>query len=191
MGSLVGTTGSRGLLFVAGREHDASRAGGRGLGCAQHRAGSGLERAHAGRIGRGPLDRQRGRVETNFSAWIEQPDGKLDVLYQSYHWLDEPTYRYDSVTMNPAPAPPEQRMDSAFSGILKTKPGTKLHFNCHIEYTDARADSEGAPKPAEIGTLHFANEAFTAEMCILFGQTTGSMLIGPSVDTSPLPAFAK
>jgi hypothetical protein len=128
---------------------------------------------------------------TNFSAWIEQPDGKLDVLYQSYHWLDEPTYRYDSVTMNPAPAPPEQRMDSAFSGILKTKPGTKLHFNCHIEYTDARADSEGAPKPAEIGTLHFANEAFTAEMCILFGQTTGSMLIGPSVNTSPLPAFAK
>lgn len=128
---------------------------------------------------------------TNFSAWIEQPDGKLDILYQSYHWLDEPTYRYDSVTMNPAPAPPEQRMDSAFSGVLKTKPGTKLHFNCHIEYTDARAETEGAPKPAEIGTLRFANEAFTAEMCILFGQTTGSMLIGPSVDTSPLPAFAK
>ena len=38
--------------------------------------------------------------------------------------------------------------------------------------------------------LHFANEAFTAEMCILFGSTTNVQLIGPSKDTSKLPPFA-
>jgi hypothetical protein len=69
-------------------------------------------------------------------------------------------------------------------------PGQKLHFNCHIEYTDARAKAEGAPMPSEIGQLRFANEAFTAEMCILFGSTAAVKLAAPAVDTSPLPAFA-
>jgi hypothetical protein len=128
---------------------------------------------------------------TNFSVWVEKPDGVNEIIYQSWYWLDEPTYRYDSQTMNPTPEP-EKRLDAAHSGILMTVPGTKLHFNCHIEYTDARAASEKSPvTPAENGTLRFANEAFTAEMCIMFGQTTGAMLIGPSIDSSPLPAFTK
>ncbi|HKU39589.1 MAG TPA: hypothetical protein VJR89_15625, partial [Polyangiales bacterium] len=76
------------------------------------------------------------------------------------------------------------------SGILMVKPGQKIHFNCHIVYTDERAKSEMAPLPAEIGTLRFANEAFTAEMCILFGSTTNVQLLGPSKDTSKLPDFA-
>jgi hypothetical protein len=125
---------------------------------------------------------------TNFSSWIEQPDGKLDILYQSYDWFDEPTYRYDSMTTNPTPAP-EKRTDGAISGIFMLMPGQKLHFNCHIEYTNARATEVGAPPPAQ--TLGFANEAFTAEMCILFGSTAAVELPQPTTDTSPLPDFAK
>ncbi|MET0388872.1 MAG: hypothetical protein ABW321_23065 [Polyangiales bacterium] len=126
---------------------------------------------------------------SNFSTWIEKPDGKLDIVYQSFHWLDEPTYRYDSVTQNPVPAIATQT-DGASTGVLTLQPGEKLHFNCHIEYTDQRADSEMAPKPAQIGTLRFANEAFTAEMCILFGSTAATSLGTPGIDTSPLPEFA-
>jgi hypothetical protein len=126
---------------------------------------------------------------SNFSSWIEQPDGKLDIVYQSFGWLDEPTYRYDSMTMNPAPAP-EKRTDGAASGLLTLTPGQKLHFNCHIEFTDERAKSENAPSPTQVGTLHFANEAFTAEMCILFGSTAAVSLSTPSIDTSKLPDFA-
>ena len=126
---------------------------------------------------------------TNFSAWLENPDGTLDIVYQSLNWLDEPTYRYDSVAMNPVPDASKQS-DGGASGVLMVKAGQKLHFNCHIAYTDARAAKEGAPRPMENGTLHFANEAFSAEMCILFGSTTNVQLIGPSKDTSKLPDFA-
>jgi hypothetical protein len=126
---------------------------------------------------------------TNFSAWIEEPTGETDILYQSYHWLDEPTYRYDSLTQNPTPAP-EKLVDGASSGIRMLMPGQKLHFNCHIAYTDERAQSEGAPSPSEIGRLGFANEAFTAEMCILFGSTAAVRLSTPSPDGTPLPDFA-
>jgi hypothetical protein len=126
---------------------------------------------------------------SNFSSWVEEPGGKLDIIYQSFQWLDEPTYRYDSATQNPVPAP-EARSDGATSGIRMLMPGQKLHFNCHIEYTDERAKSEGAPRPAEIGTLHFANEAFTAEMCILFGSTAGVQMATPQVESTKLPDFA-
>jgi hypothetical protein len=127
---------------------------------------------------------------TNFSAWVEKPQGGVDILYQSFHWLDEPTYRYDSVTMNPVPDY-AVLSDGAASGMRMLNPGETLHFNCHIEYTEERAQQEGAPSPAENGTLRFANEAFTAEMCILFGTTTGGSLLSPVVDNTALPDFAK
>jgi hypothetical protein len=127
---------------------------------------------------------------TTFSAWVEDSAGKQTLVYDSMDWFDEPTYRYDSLTKNPE-AMPATKQDGAFSGILNIEPGSKLHFNCHIEYTDERAVQEDAPMPATIGNLKFANEAFTAEMCILFGQTTDMMLLAPSADSSPVPDFAK
>ena len=105
---------------------------------------------------------------TNFSAWLEKPGGQTEIIYQSFDWLDEPTYRYDSMTTNPVPDS-ASRTDGATSGMRMLNRGETLHFNCHIEYTDERAVAEGAPMPADNGTLRFANEAFTAEMCILFG----------------------
>lgn len=126
---------------------------------------------------------------TNFSAWIENPDGKLDIVYRSLDWYDEPTYRYDSVTKNPDPMAPTT--DGAASGVLMLKPGQKIHFNCHITYNDERAKAvKGAPMPADNGVLRFANQAFEAEMCILFGSTTNVQLLSPTADTSKLPDFA-
>jgi hypothetical protein len=126
---------------------------------------------------------------TNFTSWVEKPSGDTEIVYQSFDWFDEPTYRYDSMTMNPAPAP-ENRTDGASSGVRMLNAGEKLHFNCHIEYTDERAQAEGAPSPSSIGTLRFANQAFTAEMCILFGSTAAVRLPTPTSDASPLPGFA-
>ncbi len=126
---------------------------------------------------------------TNFSAWVEKPDGATDIVYQSFQWLDEPTYRYDSVTQNPKPAP-DNLTDGASTGVRMLMPGEKLHFNCHIEYTPERAVTEKAPMPSEIGTLRFANEAFTGEMCILFGSTAAVEMPAPLPDATPLPSFA-
>ncbi len=128
---------------------------------------------------------------TNFSTWIERADGKVEIAYQSYDWFDMPTYRYDSVVKNPE-LDPSKQLDGALSGIVQLKAGDKLHFNCHIEFTDARkATDDKAPTPREIGTLRFANEAYNGEMCIQFGNVTGGSLGLPSIDSSPVPDFAK
>jgi hypothetical protein len=127
---------------------------------------------------------------TNLSAWIEHPGGKNEIVYQSFDWYDMPTFRYDSVAKNPA-VNTEKREDGAPSGIVMLKTGDKLHFNCHIEFTDERAATDPkAPKPAEVGTLRFANEAYNGEMCINFGNLTGGGLGLPGQVAGPLPDFA-
>ena len=128
----------------------------------------------------------------NFSAWIERAQGgRPEIVYQSFDWSDVPTYRYDSLTRNPAPSA-ETRSDGAHSGMLELHAGDQLHFNCHITFTDERAAAIGLPKTArEIGTLTFANEAYTAEMCSLLGGTVnGRLPISTARSTRPPPSFA-
>jgi len=48
-----------------------------------------------------------------------------------------------------------------------------------------------APTPREIGTLRFANEAYSGEMCIMFGNVTGGSLGLPAASARPVPDFAK
>ncbi len=126
----------------------------------------------------------------NFSTWIERGDGEVELIYQSFDWFDMPTYRYDSVVDNP-PLNPEARVDGATSGVLLLEEGDELHFNCHMEFTDERAVAESAPMPDEIGNLRFANEAYSGEMCILFGNNTGGDIGQPSSDDGPVPDFAR
>ena len=84
------------------------------------------------------------------------------------------------------------KTDGAVSGVTMLNAGDKLHFNCHITFTDARAATdEDAPTPREIGTLRFANEAYTGEMCIQFGNVTGGSLGLPGEDSVAVPDFAK
>jgi hypothetical protein len=130
---------------------------------------------------------------TNLTSWIERggTGGKNEIVYQSFDWFDMPTFRYDSVVMNP-PVNTEQRQDGAASGIVMLKAGDKLHFNCHIEFTDARgATDKNAPSPSEVGTLRFANEAYNGEMCINFGNVTGGGLGLPGQQGGTVPDFAK
>jgi hypothetical protein len=128
---------------------------------------------------------------TNFSTWIARANGATEVLYQAYDWFDMPTYRYDSVVKNPPPDPANTQ-DGAASGIVSLKRGDRLHFNCHVEFTDARkATDKNAPMPSQIGSLRFANEAYNGEMCIQFGNVTGGSLGLPGIDSSAVPDFAR
>ena len=126
---------------------------------------------------------------TNFSVWIED-GGQQEIIYQSFDWFDQPTYRYDSTAQNPPPQP-DLRIDGGRSGLLILTPGQELHFNCHIEYTAERAALVEAPtSPSAQGSLTFTNEAFIGEMCILFGTTAGIDLGMPSPDGGAVPSFA-
>jgi hypothetical protein len=126
---------------------------------------------------------------SNFSSWVEHKGGNIDLIYQSYNWNDMPTYRYDSQVKNPVPDP-EAKSDGAASGVLTMDAGDRLHFNCHVAFTNERAAIAKAPLPVEIGPLHFANEAFAGEMCIAFGNTSGAPLGLPKVAADPVPDFA-
>ena len=126
---------------------------------------------------------------TNFSAWVERPGKEPEIVYQSFDWFDEPTFQYNSQVKNPVPNQ-MARTDGAYTGILNVAAGDKLHFNCHIEYTDERAKAENSPlTPAQNGPLRFANQAFSAEMCILFGASVGDT--GVMEQLGPPPDFAK
>ncbi|HLK41079.1 MAG TPA: hypothetical protein VKU41_30220 [Polyangiaceae bacterium] len=126
---------------------------------------------------------------TSFTSWIEPSGGGApELVYQSFDWSNMPSYRYDSLIKNPQPNS-AARLDGAASGMTMLQPGDKLHFNCHIEYTDQRASTnQNAPTPESNGDLRFNNETFKAEMCIQFGNVTGGLGF-PSADTSPLPSF--
>jgi hypothetical protein len=128
----------------------------------------------------------------NFSTWIERAaGGDPEPIYQSYDWFDQPTYRYDSVVKNPA-VDPAAKADGAVSGVVTLHAGDKMHFNCHVVFTDARAATDmHAPMPEKIGSLRFANEAYNGEMCIQYGNVAGPSIGLPAVDTSPVPDFAK
>jgi hypothetical protein len=112
---------------------------------------------------------------TRFHAWVVRAGSTEEILvYDSYDWFDMPTFSYNSATTNPEPGTPG--VDGAFSGPLVLQPGDSLHFNCHVETTPERALTLGVPPPTT--TLAFANEAFTAEMCVLRTMSLGTPLSG-------------
>jgi hypothetical protein len=80
---------------------------------------------------------------TAFTVWLEPKNAEPEIVYQSFDWFDEPTYVYNSATMNPAPAP-DKGFDGGHTGLLNAKAGDRLHFNCHIEYTEERAIQENS-----------------------------------------------
>jgi hypothetical protein len=126
---------------------------------------------------------------TNFSAWVERTGQAPEILYQSFDWFDEPTFNYSSEIKNQAPSS-ATRTDGGYTGVMNLKAGDTLHFNCHIEYTDERAQVSGSPiKPAQNGALRFANEAYNAEMCILFGEAVGNY--GATTQVGAAPDFAR
>jgi hypothetical protein len=128
----------------------------------------------------------------NFSVWIVRAgQTEPQLIYQSFNWADVPTYRFDSLTMNPL-LNPQARADGGASGLLYLEKGDALHYSCHITFTDERAKSLNFPKTAtQIGMLNFANEAYDAEMCVVYGSIVGPKpSLNPDAIAGPLPDFA-
>jgi hypothetical protein len=86
-------------------------------------------------------------------------------------WLEMPTYQLDSVTTNPAPNV-DGTADGAVSGVTVLHSGDQVSYTCHVDTTAAGAAKLGVPIPS--GNLTFGNEAFGAEMCVLYLETTGA-----------------
>jgi hypothetical protein len=110
---------------------------------------------------------------TRFHAWVVRADGSEELVYDSHDWYDMPTFSYNSVAKNPEPG---KGLDGASTGPLVLQPGDEMHFNCHVETTQERADEIGVSLPT--APITWANEARTAEMCLLNGETTGGALFG-------------
>jgi hypothetical protein len=83
-----------------------------------------------------------------------------DVVYDSYDGAEAPSYSFNSLVTNPVPNP-ASRLSGAVSGDLVLAPTDKLRFECDIT-NDLNT------------TLTSTNEAFTGEMCILFGTMVGA-----------------
>jgi hypothetical protein len=100
-----------------------------------------------------------------FSAWRTR-DGQRELIYESYNWAEPADLVYDTVNKNPAPDA-EANSDGGWSGTLEFKAGDQIEWECNVKN---KLDTP----------LNFANEAYTAEMCILFGGYVGASNIGMS-----------
>ena len=79
-----------------------------------------------------------------------------ELVYKSYDWAEPDSLTYNSVVKN---SPPDDvaKADGGHSGILTVEPGDRLQWSCDVNNT---LDTP----------IHFANEAYTAEMCLLGGS---------------------
>jgi hypothetical protein len=93
-----------------------------------------------------------------FTAWRHR-DGKTDLLYESFNWEEPADLTFDTVNKNPTPDA-GQRRDGGWNGPLDFKANDVIEWECQV---NNKTD----------GNLKFANEAYTAEMCILFGGYIG------------------
>lgn len=90
----------------------------------------------------------------SFTVWRTHGD-QTDLVYQSFNWAEPTVLTYNTVVQNPAPDP-VAHTDGGMSGTLMLQPGDKLKWACDVDNTLDTA-------------IHFANEAHTAEMCLLAG----------------------
>jgi hypothetical protein len=95
-----------------------------------------------------------------FVVYRHATDGSESVVYDSYDGAEAPTYVYNSVIQNPVPNP-EANRSGAESGVLLLERDESLRFECDIT-NDLNV------------SLVSTNEAFTGEMCILFGTMVGT-----------------
>jgi hypothetical protein len=110
---------------------------------------------------------------TRFSAQVIRATGETQDAYESFNWLEMPTYDLESASTNPAPDP-AIGVDGAMSGDLILHAGDRISFTCHVDTTAAAAAKLGVAVPSS--NLREANEAFGAEMCILNLETAGPSL---------------
>ena len=103
----------------------------------------------------------------SFTVWRIRGD-QTDLVYQSFNWAEPTVLTYNSVVQNTLPDPVAKK-DGGTTGIFNLEPGDKLKWACDVNNTLDTA-------------IHFANEAHTAEMCLLAGfyvSDDPKLLAGP------------
>jgi hypothetical protein len=106
---------------------------------------------------------------TRFSAELVRASGETQEMYDSFDWLEMPTYQLDSVTRNPPPDVAAER-DGAISGLTVLHPGDQIKFHCHVDTTVKQAQKLEVAVPSK--NLGFANQAIAGEMCVLYLETS-------------------
>jgi hypothetical protein len=102
-----------------------------------------------------------------FTVWRTQSGVRGEQLYETFNWSEPTTLTFNSVTTNPA-SDPTELTDGGHTGLLYLQPGEGFEWECEVNNTT------DAP-------LNFANEAYTAEMCLLAGgyvSDTSGLLTG-------------
>jgi len=100
---------------------------------------------------------------TRFSIWRERA-GERKLVYEDFDWFDPSTFAYNSVVENPEPDR-ELLLPGASTGILELQNDDVLYWECEVVN-----DSDVY--------LPYANEAYTAEMCNVFGDGIGGARFG-------------
>jgi hypothetical protein len=90
----------------------------------------------------------------SFTVWRVRGT-ESELIYQSFDWAEPDELTFNTVVQNPAPDP-VALTDGGVSGLLYLEPGDTLRWACDVNNTTDQA-------------LRFANEAYTAEMCLLAG----------------------
>ncbi|HMJ12991.1 MAG TPA: hypothetical protein VK524_16330 [Polyangiaceae bacterium] len=98
-----------------------------------------------------------------FSIWRIR-NGQSLHLYDSFDWVHPANLTYDSVNTNWT-ADRVNRVPGGYSGIVDVFPGDRFEWECEINNVTS-------------GILRFANEVYTAEMCITFGSFVPSTPTG-------------
>lgn len=90
------------------------------------------------------------------TAWLYPAEGDPFMVYETFDWEHTDVYAYDSVHKNPY-SDRETRTPGAHTGMLELQEGDELVWECEIVN--------------ELDTpIRWANEAITAEMCIVRGN---------------------
>jgi hypothetical protein len=90
----------------------------------------------------------------SFTVWRNR-GAAHDMIYQSFDWAEATTLTFNSVVQN-SPPDTAAKIGGGTTGLLTLEPGDQLEWACDVNNTTNAA-------------LHFANEAYTAEMCLLAG----------------------
>jgi hypothetical protein len=92
---------------------------------------------------------------THETVWLNHASGGKDVIYDTYNWEDPIIAEYDTAHHNPVPGA-SPGADGAASGDLILQAGDTISWQCDVNNTTDAA-------------LKFADLAYTAEMCNVFG----------------------
>jgi hypothetical protein len=109
----------------------------------------------------------------SFTVW-HVSGSERKMVYQSFDWEEPMSMTFNSVVSNPAPDPNGVK-DGGASGTFLVSPGDSLEWECVVNNTTPNV-------------LPFANEAYTAEMCLLWGSyisPTPGLLAGACSTPAP------